>query len=180
MEEVPMSAPNTPGQERCAGCDAAGAAGTTPDVFAVTSCSVCATSSGRPAAASAATAASAAPVDALYQAVDRLLGGRDRISIHVLRPESVVAIVLPSGYRWYVHPPHAGVIDVAAPHAALYGPELAPVPGMPLITLAAVEDLRDLMISTQAGLVAQLIDADLTARMEIDLFDPDTLLGEGI
>jgi hypothetical protein len=127
-----------------------------------------------------AAAVSATPVDSLYEAVDRLLGGRDGISIHVLQPESAVAIVLPSGYRWYVHPPHAGVIDVAVPHAVLYGPEPVPVPGMPLITLTAVEDLRELMISTRAGLVAQLIDADLTARMEMDLFDPDTLLGEGI
>jgi hypothetical protein len=128
----------------------------------------------------AAAAASESPVDSLYQAVDRLLGGRDGISIHVLQPESAVAIALPSGYRWYVYPPHRGVIDVAVPHAVLYGPEPAPVAGVPLITLAAVEDLRELMISTQAGLVAQLIDADLTARMEMDLFDPDTLLGEGI
>jgi hypothetical protein len=178
MEEVPMSAPDTPRPEHCASCGAGGAAGATPDVFAVTSCSVCAASSRSDLAASA--AASASPVDSLYQAVDRLFRGRDGISIHVLRPESVVVIILPSGYRWYVHPPHAGVIDVAAPHAALYGPELAPVPGLPLITLAAVEDLRDLMISTLAGPVARLIDADLTARMEIDLFDPDTLLGEGI
>jgi len=175
-----MSAPDTPRRGRCAGCGAGEAAGATPDVSAVTSCSACAAGTRPARAASAAAAAPASPVDSLYQAVDRLLGGRDGISIQVLRPESVVAIVLPSGYRWYVHPPHAGVIDVAVPHAALHGPELAPVPGLPLITLAAVEDLRDLMISTRAGPVAQLIDADLTARMEMDLFDPDTLLGEGI
>jgi hypothetical protein len=119
-------------------------------------------------------------VDALHQSVDRLLGERDGISIHVLQPESAVAVVLPSGYRWHVYPPYAGVIKVAVLHAALYGPDLAPVPGVPLITLTAVEELRDLLISTQAGPVVQLIDADLIARMEADLFDPDTLLDEGI
>ncbi len=97
-----------------------------------------------------------------------------------MRAESAVAIVLPSGYRWHVYPPHAGVINVAARHAALYGPDLTPVPSLPLITLTALEDLHDLLVSTHAGPVAELIDADLIGRMEADLFDPDTLLGEEI
>ncbi|MBB4751143.1 hypothetical protein [Actinoplanes lobatus] len=124
-------------------------------------------------------AAAASPVDSLHQAVQRLLGERDGIGIQVLRPESAVAIVLPSGYRWHVYPPFAGVIKVSAQHAALYGPDLAPVPSMPLITLIVLEDLLDLLISTDSGPVAELIDADLIARMEAELFDPDTLLGEG-
>jgi hypothetical protein len=121
---------------------------------------------------------SASPAGSLHRAVDQMFGGRDGVSVHLLGPESVVAIVLPSGYRWHVYPPHTGVINVAAPHAALYSPEPAPVPGMPLIALAAVEDLRELMLSTHSGPVAEVIEADLTAQMEIDLFDPATLLDE--
>ncbi|GLW27762.1 hypothetical protein [Actinoplanes regularis] len=174
-----FNTPRIPEQERCASCGAGGHAEDALDVSVPDfPCPICLESAAPVAAESVATVWSS--VDALHQAVDRLLGEHDGVTVQVLRPESMVAVVLPSGYRWHVYPPYAGVIKVSAPHAALYGPDLAPVPGVPLITLIAVEDLLDLLISTQAGPVAELIDADLMARMEADLFDPDTLLGEGI
>ncbi|MBO3736522.1 hypothetical protein [Actinoplanes flavus] len=177
-----MSAANTPGaprQERCISCGAGIVVEPAVDASdLIFSCSECAGSARSVVAERVATAT--APIDALHRSVERVLGGRTGIDIRVLEPESAVVVAVPSGYRWYVYPPFAGVIKVVAPHAVLHGPDLAPVPGLPLIMLTAVEDLRDLMDSTQTGPVAQLIEADLTARMEIDLFDPDALLDGGI
>ncbi|GAA0476943.1 hypothetical protein Aca07nite_85070 [Actinoplanes capillaceus] len=167
-----------PRRERCASCGVHRIIEAVVDTSALDfACSACTENAVLVVTENVAAAAS--PVDALHQALQQLLGERDGINIQVLRPESAVALVLPSGYRWQVYPPFAGVIKVSAQHAALYGPDLAPVPGMPLITLISLEDMRDLLISTETGPVAELIAADLIARMEADLFDPDTLLGEG-
>ncbi|GGN85389.1 hypothetical protein GCM10010112_65760 [Actinoplanes lobatus] len=170
--------PRAPRREHCASCgtDRNTAAGVDALALAL-ACPAC--TENAVLAVTESVAAAASPVDALHEDLQRLLGERDGISIQVLRPESAVTIVLASGYRWQVYPPFTGVIRVSAQHAALYGPDLAPVPGMPLITLISLENMRDLLISTESGPVAELIDADLITRMEADLFDPDTLLGEG-
>ncbi|BFU44837.1 hypothetical protein [Krasilnikovia sp. MM14-A1004] len=126
------------------------------------------------------TGTGAPAVRALHETADRLLAGHEGIRTEVFHPESGVAVVLPSGYRWHVHLPHTGAIDIAAYHAVLCGPDAAAVPAAPLITLAAVEDLVSLVTASHAGPVAKLIDIDLLARLEIDLFDPDTLLDEDV
>ncbi|WP_412750784.1 hypothetical protein [Krasilnikovia sp. M28-CT-15] len=119
-------------------------------------------------------------VRALHAAAGRLLAGHEGVHTQVFDPEAGVAVVLASGYRWHVHVPHTGAIDTGAYHAVLCGPDGAAVPAAPLITLAHVEDLASLVSASHAGPVAKLINIDLLARLEIDLFDPDTLLDEGV
>ncbi|GAB1640642.1 hypothetical protein [Krasilnikovia sp. MM14-A1259] len=121
-----------------------------------------------------------AAVHSLHEAAQRLLAGHDGVRTEIFDPEAGVAIILPSGYRWQVHVPHSGAIDVGVHHAVLCSPDRNPLPAAPLITLADVADVVSLVSSAQAGPVAKLIDVDLLARMEIDLFDPDSLLDEGV
>jgi hypothetical protein len=114
-------------------------------------------------------------VAALRDAVTAHLHGPD---VEVFHPQAGIAIILPNGYRWHVYIPHRGISSTDQHHAVLFTPAREIVPGLPIVVISDVSDIRQFVTicTTPGNHLYQAIDDDVLARTEIALFDPEVLL----